>query len=1286
MNQDPNPFPGPLPYRASEKERFFGREQAALQLANNILAYRFLTLYGPSGAGKSSLMQAAVIPALERDHDFRSVTVDSWPAGGNMLTWLADALFYQLDLGPKPTDDDPSRSVSQGVKRAMDRSCRPVLLYLDQIEQLLTSSRDQDGSGALLACLGEIAEQTTSALQIVISLREDYLGRLRHLLRRQRSLVEHTFRLGTLSVNEMATALFLAADFADPERKWKHEEIGSLLLQVRTPGEPETADAEVQAVYAQIVCRSLWEQGLSPGGGSPKKILNDYLDETLGKLGDREEPARILLEDGLIAPDGSRIPLTVPQARGVLKGQTDPGSILIDLERAAILRSEEHQGGRYYELGHDWLAKTVQERKQEAERRADAEAREAQRRRDEESREAERVEEEKRKETNRQDKEKARRTAQVKNFAKVLSIAVVILALAATVAFVQTLKARSAMEATVREKDVAVSILADAWEEKGRQQLLGGDSTEALLWLNLASQLHGDTRRHLLDQYKSNWRSDIETPSLRILMTQAEMDALRLQQSLTGHDGKVLRAEFSFDGKLVVTASQDGTARIWIASTGKLHRTLHVHEGGVLAASFNRAADQVITIGYDDSVSAGPSLPLEENAHRGKLDMTARIWNASNGEQLALLKHDRPLTAVSFSPDGTRVLTAGLDKTAKIWRPSGLLMHTLGHTAAVTDASFSADGARVLTISLNRQSFPGIATLWNSSTGELLKSQEVHPGILAATFTPDGKRVIVASLDNRAMVWDVESGKVIDWLGQQADSSCSGQGPEAPRGDLAARCKWLDLEGITGTTPPTISFSPDGARVVMGGPDKVARIWDTLTGRQIILLKGHSDSVLAANFSRDGTRVVTSSEDRTARIWDASFNVLPFQGHTKNITSISFGGAHDAFLVTGSEDQTAIIWDTRNGKSLYTLRRHQDKVLAVSFNRTGTRIVTASADKTAMIWDAANGKCIRTLQHEKPIQSASFNRDGTRVLTAGADKTAYIWNVKTGGTACPSQEHETPIVTASGPPTASSHAPTRLQGHETPIVTASFSFDGSRVVTASQDGARIWDASNGRELHKLEQFGVSVARFSPDGSSIVTSGSENFARIWDTTTGSLVRSLQNAEGHQGQLTTATFSPDLEGNRVLTASYDKSIKIWETRSGKLLLSLEGHEAPVLIASFSPDLTLVFSASADRTAKIWDAVTGALLLSLKGYQAPPLETSQVPLPTATLSQDGTRVAIAGFHSTAQVWDLPPRAGHWDAGDIDRRVRCRFSYKLEEGHLSFGPVDAAGDCLSSPSRPTR
>jgi ABC-type dipeptide/oligopeptide/nickel transport system ATPase subunit len=144
-----------------------------------ILAHRCVALFGPSGAGKSSVMQAAVIPELDEAYDFRHVTIDGWPTGEEPVAWLLYTLHAQLKLAQPDGALGLYESVEWTVRQAFRRSDRPILIYLDQIEQLLFTHRDVAGVDAFFDWLDRFAEQPIRGLHLVLAMREDYLGRFR---------------------------------------------------------------------------------------------------------------------------------------------------------------------------------------------------------------------------------------------------------------------------------------------------------------------------------------------------------------------------------------------------------------------------------------------------------------------------------------------------------------------------------------------------------------------------------------------------------------------------------------------------------------------------------------------------------------------------------------------------------------------------------------------------------------------------------------------------------------------------------------------------------------------------------------------------------------------------------------------------------------------------------------------------------------------------------------------------------------------------------------------------
>lgn len=230
----------------------------------------------------------------------------------------------------------------------------------------------------------------------------------------------------------------------------------------------------------------------------------------------------------------------------------------------------------------------------------------------------------------------------------------------------------------------------------------------------------------------------------------------------------------------------------------------------------------------------------------------------------------------------------------------------------------------------------------------------------------------------------------------------------------------------------------------------------------------------------------------------------------------------------------------------------------------------------------------------------------------------------------------------------------RLTIAEKDVVTdASFSPDGTRLVTGTDDGAaRIWDLSRGKPSLMRELMGhtapVTGVAFNPDGSLIVTTSADRTARLWDAVTGQGRTVLR---GHGATVNWASFSPD--GALVVSASDDRSARVWDVRTGRLLRVLRGHGASVATAAFSPDGRTIITAGLDGSARLWTAATGRNIAVLRGHRA--------PLVDAVFSPDGDTIVTASDDNTAWVWKSGK--GHWRtvrqlAGHADSLTSAAFS----------------------------
>jgi WD40 repeat protein len=363
-------------------------------------------------------------------------------------------------------------------------------------------------------------------------------------------------------------------------------------------------------------------------------------------------------------------------------------------------------------------------------------------------------------------------------------------------------------------------------------------------------------------------------------------------------------------------------------------------------------------------------------------------------------------------PDHIRGWRGATNKTLEKLNASSKLP-LRGHDGLVLSAEFSPDASRIVTASYDKT-----AGIWDSSTGVMTARLVGHKDIVTtAAFTPDGYLIVTASRDETVRLWQAASGKQVAVL----------------RG----------LEGVT-----SASSSPDGTRIVTtsGG---TAEVFDTATAKELFVLTGHTAQVTSAAFSRDGKLIVTASDDHTARLWDSSGGLIAIlKGHTAELSSASFS-PDGKRIVTGSLDNTVRLWDATTGVAVAVLSGHTGKLNDANFSPDGGRIITASSDQTARLWDERTGLLIAVLQHPAPVWTASFSPDGEYALTASEDGKARLWRQY-------GLIDSVFDVSGSG------------------LISASYSADGSKLVTVSRDGeANVLELFPGTKILQTQLWQLS---------------------------------------------------------------------------------------------------------------------------------------------------------------------------------------------------------------------
>ena len=665
-----------------------------------------------------------------------------------------------------------------------------------------------------------------------------------------------------------------------------------------------------------------------------------------------------------------------------------------------------------------------------------------------------------------------------------------------------------------------------------------------------------------------------------------------------GHTGYVSEAKFSPDGKTVLTASGDGTARIWETYSGKLLNTLEGHTKSVKSAVFSSDGKKILTASWDNTAriwdtSSGTLIKILKG-HTNALDIaifspderkiltksqydnTARLWDSSSGKLIITLEFLNPtfdVKYVEFSSDGEKILM--LNKDLRLWDTnSGKLIKILeGHTKLISSAIFSPNGKKILTVS-----WDNTVCIWDSGSGKLLKTLKGHSKrINNAIFSPNGEKVLTASMDNTARIWSSDSGKLLKTL----------------KGHIS-------IENVT--------FSPDGKNILTKFWDNSHSLWNASSGKLII----NFNKANSANFSPDGKKIFVYNGDKIIQILDANSgkSIIAFDIQKGFYYPFTFSPKGDFLLTHGS---TISIWDVSLGKLITTLESKAKRVVSANFNPNSEKILilyNQNAQNPLFLLDIKSGNSKKILmEYKKPITSANFSQDGKKIITSSEeDYATHIWdsssgkllNIFEGYSGVLSNDGKT-ILTKTKQKTISTWNTDTgkllniIKGHEEIIFSANFNKKGDIIITTSMDYiVRLWSASSAKLLSIIvpEERGwpeVLSAIISPSGKKILTATSDNYAHIWDISSGKL---LNTFEGHTKAVWSAVFSPN--GDKILTSSFDKTARIWDATSGELLNILEGHDSEVNSAVYSLDEKKIITASNDGSTILWDAPSGKQLI--------------------------------------------------------------------------------------------
>jgi WD40 repeat protein len=617
--------------------------------------------------------------------------------------------------------------------------------------------------------------------------------------------------------------------------------------------------------------------------------------------------------------------------------------------------------------------------------------------------------------------------------------------------------------------------------------------------------------------------------------------------------------------------------------------------------------------------------PDKKSIISSQIDGSIRIWDVESGRQIRSINGRQkgslpipiPILSVAWSPDGRRFLSCD-SFTLKVWdtetcRELWFVPEDYSFEAFIPfcfSAAWSPDGKTIAAGMVD-----GTIKLYNAANNREmrkisgLRTDEYRDSFINLCFSPNGELIVASSFLGTVKIFNAKTGETIKTLSEQIHRI----------DDINDENMYMSSLGAV------LAFSPDGKRLAFSQiKEKIIRVYDVESGRELYQLAGHDLTVNSVAFSPDGKYIVSGSADRAVIIWDSeNGNELRRYPSRHEVQFVSFrdhrilAGTSSSFVEVDGETAKELRSFQGNIFSLATALSPQgDVFFADRIWKDGTSIPAPDVKNGLAAAYSPNGSILAVL-----IPVEKENQEDENPLM----RPVQIKLINTETKEELGKLSEFYIIRIIDPFT---------------IPPLGFSLDGKQIMSGSGDGhVIIWDTRNGEKVwdRPLHKNIVTAMAFGPGG-RIASCSADGTLKVWDEQN-LIPRTFSNlAEPRTFNLggnhipielvTSLAFSPD--GKYIAVSSMDR-ITLLDIQSGREIWSTGEFEFMfVKTLAYNPGGNHIFAYSIFMGAYILDAATGKALFTI-----PAAETGYSTWPYAAYSQDGKYLFFTSF-DFAHLWD--------------------------------------------------